>query len=208
MARPPLTEQQKQAIKNDIRKAALRLKDQRDSKAITVRAVAAEAGVSVGTFYAYYENLSELAQSTWQEPVDRLREKIKVLARETADPLQRIQKVLECYVLFEKEERTAFRSVFLFVRHPDMTEPEKAPVSSEMFYTILRDAVREGQTAGSIREGNAGDMAQLLWASVHGAMALPYHMDRYRFHPSQKMAKKMVNFLIEGIAVNDALPSA
>lgn len=200
MARPLLTKEKKTKIKNDIRKAALRLKDKRDSKPITVRAVAAEAGVSVGTFYAHYETMAELARSTWQEPVDQLRNKLERIARRTSDPLLRIQKVLECYARFEKEERVAFKCTFLFVRQPHMSEPDKEEITNEVFYTILRNAIDEGQAAGIVRKGNSDEMAQLLWAAIHGAMALPHNMDVYNFCPSQKLAKKMAKFLVESIA--------
>ncbi|MEM9153077.1 MAG: TetR/AcrR family transcriptional regulator [Cyanobacteria bacterium P01_F01_bin.3] len=200
MARPPLTEKQKAKMKGDIRRAALRLKDKRESEPITVRAVAAEAGVSVGTFYSYYGSLAELTQSTWKEPVDELRRKIERLAEKTSDPVIRIQKVLECYARFEKEKRLAFKSAFLFVRQPYMSEPIKEPIKNEAFFIILRDSIEEGQAAGVIREGDSTEMAQLLWSAIHGALALPYHLDRYNFYPSQKLAKKMATFLVESIS--------
>lgn len=181
----------------------MRLKNELDYNAITVRAVAAEAGVSVGTFYAHFESIAELAQATWQEPVDNLRKKIERLARRTEDPLERIQKVLECYARFEKDQPAAFQSAFLFVRQPFMTEPDKVKLDTESFFIILREAIREGQALDKIRDGDPAEMAQLLWASVHGAMSLPYHLDRYNFMPSQKFAKRTVRFLVDSLATDN-----
>ncbi|MEO0435274.1 MAG: hypothetical protein AAF098_00025 [Pseudomonadota bacterium] len=64
----------------------------------------------------------------------------------------------------------------------------------------MSEAVEDGQESGRIRQGNPFEIAQLLWASIHGAMALPHNLELYRFPGSQALSKKMVTFLIESLS--------
>jgi len=202
MPRPALTAEQRRKIRSGIREAAIKLRTRQDSHKITVRAVAAEAGISVGTFYLYYENLGELAQALWQEPVQDLRVEVQAIAKKTKSPVKRIRKMLECYAQFEVDQHTVFKGAFLFVRPVSMSKPVPVQLKTETFYCLLRDAITEGQQRGEIREGDPGELAQLLWASIHGALAMPINLDRFGFYPSQKMAKKMIRFLLASLMSN------
>ncbi|MEM8499839.1 MAG: TetR/AcrR family transcriptional regulator [Pseudomonadota bacterium] len=202
MPRPALTEEQRKRTRGNIREAAIRLRAKQGSHQISVRDIAAEAGISVGTFYIYYENLDDLAQALWQEPVKDLRLKIESIASETENPLKRIRKVLECYARFEVEQHRVFKGAFLFVRPDTMCKPVPEQLKTEVFYRLLREAIVEGQQIGEIRDGDPGEFAQILWASIHGALAIPINLDRYRFYPSQKMAKKTIRFLLSSLAVD------
>ncbi len=204
MPRPALTPEQKRKVRNDIREAALRLRTKHNSSDITIRAIATEAGISVGTFYTYYENLTDLAQSLWKEPVAKLRLKVDTEAKKVKDPVKRIRKILECYVQFEKDQRVVFRGAFLFVRPGSMCKPEQEKLKGEVFYDHLCASIIEGQELGRIRDGKPADLAQMIWSSIHGALALPINMDRFKFYSSQKMAKQMIQFLIESISIRES----
>jgi len=200
MPRPALTPEQRQKIRMRIRDAASRLVKTSRLQDITVRAVAAEAGVSVGTFYTYFENLSELGQSLWMEPVEELRQEMREHAARIEDPVARIRELLENYARFAEEKNAVFRGAFLYVRPDSMQKPEKIDLDQELFFCCLRDAVLEGQQSGQIGECEPEEMAQTLWAGVHGALALPMTMDRYAFDSSQTLAARMIDSLLAMIA--------
>ena len=72
MARPTLTKEQRAEIRSRIRKAATELYPESGLSDISARGIAKRAGVSVGTIYSYFDNLPELMQSLWIEPVRHL----------------------------------------------------------------------------------------------------------------------------------------
>ena len=72
MARPSHSPEQKREIRNKIRAAASKLYKEEGGSKVTARSVATEAGVSIGTLYAYFDNLGEVMQSLWREPVRKL----------------------------------------------------------------------------------------------------------------------------------------
>ncbi len=116
MPRPALTEEQKRATSNKIRAAAAKIYRDNGVKNITVRGVAAEADVSVGTVYAYFGSLSELLQSLWREPVKDLIKQMEALATDIECPKARLEALLAAYQDFSQAKEPVFRNSFLFVR--------------------------------------------------------------------------------------------
>lgn len=200
MSRPAFTPEQKNEVRRKIRDAALRLKSERKGE-ITVRAVATEAGISVGAFYKYYENITELSRSLWSEPIQALRVKMQNRVADIEEPLERICILLTTYAEFEQEESAAFRNAFFFFRPPSMKKPEQLSLETDMFFSLLQEAVIEGQHSGQFKAGNASEMVQILWSAVHGALMLPITIDAYDFLPSQKMASNTIKFLCESIVI-------
>jgi AcrR family transcriptional regulator len=198
MPRIAVSPNQRQQTRNKIRDAASKLISTQAGRLdkISARAIASEAGVSVGTIYSYYENLSELCRSICHEPVDDLRREFRADADKVDDPVDRIRLLLEHYARFSTEKHAVFKSVFLFVRPESMKKPNKIELNDEVFYCYLRDAIIEGQNCGQIRDDDPNVLAQTLWAGVHGALALPITLDRFAFDSPRKMANHMINSLL------------
>ena len=77
MPRPALTEEQRRATRRRIRRAASELYAEAGLSRISARAVAERAGVSVGTLYTHFDNLTDLMRSLWRAPVARLYEEMR-----------------------------------------------------------------------------------------------------------------------------------
>ena len=73
MARPTLTDEQRRATRQKIRKAASELHAELGIANISARGVAERAGVSVGTLYTHFGNLTTLMQSLWRQPARKAR---------------------------------------------------------------------------------------------------------------------------------------
>ena len=72
MPRPALTEEQRRESRRRIREAASALYATSGLGDISARAIAKEAGVSVGTIYSHFGSLAELMQSLWRQPARKL----------------------------------------------------------------------------------------------------------------------------------------
>lgn len=199
MPRPSLTEDQRRAARRNIQRAAAELYAESGLANISVRAIAKKAGVSVGTIYSYYENLTVLMQSLWQAPVRRLVTELSEIAETEKDPIARIQALLARYVEFALNERAVYRGAFLFVRPETHDQPTAIPLQEAGISAPLLEAVEEGQALGLIRPGNAESITQLLWAGVHGAVSLPINLDRIKFDSPEDLPETMINTLIESI---------
>lgn len=205
MPRPPATPSQINAVRSKIRRAAVDLYREQGLNNLTARAIALRAGVSVGTIYKHFGSLSDLARSLWQGPVEEFEGALEVLAAEHQDPVQRLRVLLEAYLDFAGRNPDLYRGVFLFVRPPDQDPPEPAGLTSSVFARLLIDALKAGQQRESVVAGDARVQAQLLWAALHGVIALPINLDRLKWN-SQSMRRQIVDGLLRMISVEPPPP--
>ena len=197
MPRPALTEEQRRETRRRIQKAAAKLYAKNGFKDISARKVAEEAGVSVGSLYSYFDNLTELMQSLWKEPVRRLLKDLEASLPEITDPLTRLRTFLETYVAFANDQRSTYRGAFLFVRPETHDKPKPTALADDRLFSMLRDAVAAAQAKGQVRSGDPDLLAQLLWSGVHGAIALPQNIDRLALAKSEQVGPAMIDALLE-----------
>ena len=197
MARPNHSNQQKEEIRNKIRAAASKLYKEGEGKKITARKVAAEAGVSIGKLYAYFDNLSEIMQSLWREPVRRLIAEMEVLNSEIDCPEERLRALLLRYVEFSEQSASVFRNSFLFVRPEGMNPPPQVALERDRFFQLFRTTLREGQRSGMFRQGELDELTQILLSAVHGSIALPINLHRLALDNSTKIPHKMIDTILD-----------
>lgn len=200
MPRKPATDDQRQAARRTLQKAAAGLYAESGAAAISARAIAQRAGVSVGTLYAYFGSLQGLMQSLWMEPVEVINAQLARLATETADPVQRLRALLNAYVEVALSRPELFRGAFLFVRPDTLPKPAREPFEDTPFAALLAAAIREGQESGTVRGGDPGELAQVAWAGVHGCLALPVNFDRLDFAEPAKLASRMIEIVMADLA--------
>lgn len=203
MPRTPATVAQRHEESSRIREAASKIYADKGIAAISARAVAQEAGVSVGKIYAYFNSLTELMQSLWQGRVQKLSEKLLRVAKAKSDPIDRIRSILETYVAFAQNNPDLYKGALMFVRPDDLPKPEQHSALDLPIMALLVEAIGEGQKAGSIRDGSPVRIAQLLWAGVHGALALPVNIDRFAFSDVACLTRDMVEALMGHLQTPD-----
>ena len=199
MARPKATPQQREEIRRGIQKAAAAIYRDKGIGAISARAVARDAGVSVGTIYAHFGDLTGLMQSLWTGHVERQNQNFEDLAAKHRAPLERIGALLSEYLRFAAENAELYRHAFLFVRPESHDKPVPAPPASVPFAALLCQAIVDGQKEGTIEQGDPSTLTQLLWSGLHGAVALPINFDRLDFKPTGEIADAMVDRLIKSV---------
>ena len=164
--------------------------------AISIRDVAEEAKISVGTFYKYFKDRADLAETLWLEPVDQLRGEIQAAFDSQEQPAEKLRVLLEGYAAFAIANRNLFIHIFLSVPAGQYREPGKLPLLEEPFFRNLTQAFKQGQKTGDFRDFDPHEMAQTFWASIHGCMALAINMDRYEFDEPKKRASIMTESLL------------
>ncbi len=196
MPRPVITPEQRRETRERIRSAASSLVRQGNLESITIRAVAKQAGVSVGTIYKYFEDISDLGRSLWQEPVNHLRAQMSDIVDSTDDPAARIHNLLRAYAEFAREKHRVFRGAFLYVRPDSRPIPDQTALEEEPYFQFLTAAIIEGQETDAIVDGDPKMLAQLLWAALHGALALPINIERIAFDPPEQIADAMITSIM------------
>ena len=204
VTRPAITPEKRAEMRGHVREALIELARRRGVttgdtegwRKITIRDVINEAGISTGTFYRYFKDRTDLAQTLWVEPVNALRATMQADCDAASNPEEKVRSLLSNYAKFAIENRALFRAVFLFVRPEENEKPDQANLEEEPFFSNLCRAFDQGQASGDFREFDKREMAQVFWAGIHGSLALPENLDRFRFDSPEQLAAAMIDSLL------------
>lgn len=200
MARPKSTPEQRAEIRNGIQKAASDLYNREGISAISARAVAQKAGVSVGTIYAHFGDLTGLMRSLWIPTVERQGQALRALAAEFDAPLPRLKALLQDYIRFGVENAELYKGVLMFVRPEKLPLPDTDPLTTIDFADLLIETIKDGQKSGEINQGDPEMIAQMVWSGVHGCLALPVNLERLSLKPAETIADPLIDGLIKAIS--------
>ncbi len=199
MARPPITPEQRRAQRQAIYEAAADLFGTKGPGSVTVRAVADRAGVSQGTIYNHFASLGELQRALWAVPVERASRELEQLAESIADPGERIRALLVAFAQFVFDRPDVHRGAMLYVRPISQPQPERFAPEQLAFFRLLTEALEEAGQAGVMSVPEPRMTAELLWAALHGALALPTNADIYELSTSKELAERMTSFVLDAL---------
>jgi AcrR family transcriptional regulator len=136
--------------------------------ALSLRRLAARAGVSPGAPYHHFSNRSELLTAIAEEGFTRLEAQL-IAARDAApdNASVRLEALGLAYVAFAVSSIGYFR--VMFHGHSKSSGPTEAGLRA---FHILRDAVVACQQADAAPKGDATGLVLLAWSAVHGFATL------------------------------------
>ena len=136
--------------------------------ALSLRELAAQAGVSPGAPYHHFPNRSQLLASIAEEGFMRLEAQL-IAARDAASDNAgaRLEALSLAYVRFAVSSLGYFRVMF----HGDSTSAGPTEAGLRAFH-ILQDAVVACQRAGQAPPGDASGLVLVAWSAVHGFATL------------------------------------
>ena len=136
---------------------------------LTVRAVAAEAGVAPMGVYNRFGSKEALLAAVLVRGFDALR--AAVSADTDPDPVARLMASGRNYRRFALEQPRHYAAMFGIRPSGAVETPELAAHGAAAFEALV-DHVRYATAAGALRPGDPTETAQLIWSSVHGAVSL------------------------------------
>lgn len=199
MARPKASPEHRAEVRRSIQQAAVELYRSEGLSGVSARAVAKKAGVSVGTIYSYFGDLSGLGQSLWEPQIAQLDVEFRSLAARHKAPLARIEALLRAYIAFGTEQTELYRNALMFVRPSALAAPDKQALTEFAFPTLLRAAIQDGQASGEISNTDPQVLVQILWSGAHGALALPINLDRVALLSSASIGAPLIEVLLRAI---------
>jgi AcrR family transcriptional regulator len=162
-------EREKEEIRRKILDAARDLFAREGYDRVTMRRVADAIEYSATTIYNHFEDKDDLVQALCHEDFAKLLGHLEAspLPR---DPVERIRQLGLAYAQFGLAHPNQYRFMFMT---PQKFEQicELAPPGQQA-YAHLRAAVVEAMDGGRFRPGDVDTFTQVLWASIHGAVAL------------------------------------
>ncbi len=169
MPRPALTTEAIAEFRSKLAVVATRLFATHGFEGVTLRAVAAELGVSPMTPYQYMSGKEELFALVRTEAFGRFADAQEAAARSTDDPRERLRALGRAYVRFAIEDPNAYRIMF------ELRQAERGPEAlaqeAARGFRPLLTATEHAVNAG-VLVGDPLTLAHLLWATTHGLVTL------------------------------------
>ncbi len=157
-------------IEDAVVAAALRLLDRAGPSALTVRGLAAEAGIAPMGIYNHFGDKNGVIDVVFRRGFDVLTDAVSH-ADAVADPLEAIRVGLAAYRAFALAHPTTYAVMFL--REVPAYEPSDQSLlaATESFGVLVR-TVDRAMHVGVMRPDDPREVAQQLWSAAHGAVAL------------------------------------
>lgn len=136
------------------------------------------AGVKKGSFYYFFESKSALAVAALDHSWSEYLQKLSIFFDSDVPPVERI---LRCFRDFRKEQEAMkgqhgrvlgcpIHSLGAEVATTDQELRDRLQGILDEFLSYYEKAIREGQTEGSVVEGDAGLLARMVFAYSEGLL--------------------------------------
>lgn len=144
--------------------AALTLFAIKDFRSVTVREIAKEAGVSIGTIYNYYPNLSELFLGVFLECAQEMTQHLDELNRDSSPSLEELS---EFYITYLNENMTFYQMMSHFMLGGEMSTKANKKLDEHM--SQLMDRI-ENAVLGAGIKNDSRLTAHALFSALNGIM--------------------------------------
>jgi AcrR family transcriptional regulator len=179
--------------------AAQAVLDRDGLSAVSVRAVAAEAGVAPMGVYNRFQNKDGLLAALAVRAFDALRVAVDVV--DPDDPWERLRRSCRGYRAFALEHPEQYRLMFTGVW--SLAAPSPVAQHGTAVLQVLVDILGSAIRSDALRATDPVQAAQVVWNALHGAVTLEHAnlnvtAKRHGFAPADTY-EKMVDLLVDGL---------
>ena len=177
--------------------------------AVSMRAIAAAAGVSPAALYLYFPDkrvlMAAVVDDLFQGLLAAFTEAV-ASASASPEPFARLAALLDAYVRWGLEHPEEYRLMFMTpvvgVAGQRPGAPDGRPVSPNGAATFAVIAAEIGRlmAAGHVRPGEAEAIAQQIWAGGHGLVSLMITFPEFAWSPREALCAAMRETLLRGIS--------
>lgn len=200
MPRLPLSEQEREQVRQRILSVAQELFDTQGIQAVSMRAIGTRVGLVASALYAYFPAKQDLIRALWQGALDELENRFRDLSAQEPNPLKALVLLARAYTNFALENPVRFRLLFLTSPAPGKIDAEFDGLpQTRIAYDLLRDRVAEAIAKGSLRIVDADLASQTLWSAIHGVLALNSACTNFPLHAPQLLAETMLETVLRGM---------
>ena len=186
-------EREREEVRRKILDAARELFMAEGYERVTMRRIAEAIEYSPTTIYHHFEDKDDLVNALCHEEFAQLLSVLDPRA-ESADPVEQIRRIGKAYAAFGLANPNHYR--FMFMTPVRFGEGHQVSEPGQQSFALLRTAVARAIETGAFVKGDVDTMAQVLWASIHGAVALLITYEARQF-PGAPAAPDLVDQVLD-----------
>jgi AcrR family transcriptional regulator len=159
------------SLREELITASVALIESEGIGAVSLRRVAREAGVSPGAPYHHFADRSALLAAILVRGHELLVEQLQQARLQAPTAVRALGAIVETYVWFARDHPAYLYLMF----RPELSQPEKNPeaqAAGEAAISVLTEAVRDCQRAGTAPPGDPAPLVAMVWALAIGIVTL------------------------------------
>lgn len=170
--------------------------------AVTLRAVAREAGITAPAIYAHFADRDELKFTVIADTFAEIAGSLRAAASTQAEPVARLRTLCHAYLDFAAERPHHYRVLFERHRRITGTSPDFAPVDVQTMvgadaFGVLRDATAACIGAGASTATDPTVAATRIWIGLHGQATLQASMPWFPWPDRTELADEIMTRLAD-----------
>jgi AcrR family transcriptional regulator len=180
---------------------------------VSTQRIAERVGISKTALFSYYKTKDEILSHLIRDALAELDRALTQIDRSAPDTVTWLRRFITGYIAFGLKYPDEYRLAFMIIKPDkkldDAQQPPPVGAAAVVGLAIFRrveERVRAAIAEGVIRRdlGSATVVAQVLWSSVHGLVALLIARPRPHFPWARRdrLIKTMVSLLLDGLLVN------
>ncbi|MBV8462470.1 MAG: TetR/AcrR family transcriptional regulator [Acidimicrobiales bacterium] len=177
--------------------AAADLLEREGPEALSVRRIAAAAGVAPMGVYNHFSSKSGIIEALFVQGFERLGAAMSTL-RDVDDPLEAMSEGCRRYRALALAHPRVYELMFL-APVPGFAPSDAAMMVALAAFEGLVSAVRRAMAAGALAVDDPTTVAQMVWSAIHGWMALEL-ADMSFVADQDAAADRLSGILLRGLA--------
>jgi AcrR family transcriptional regulator len=190
-----------QNARNRTLDAAARLLGSQGPQGLSVRAIAAEAGLSTMGIYHYFGGKDGIVEALYLDGFQGLEDALAAVPR-TDDPLADIEQLSLAYAEYARSRPTYYE--IMFSRPVPGFQPTQESLMRAMrSWKLLADTFVRAEEAGLLTLP-AADAALLIWSSGHGMLMLQLAGNALASEHTERMIRNGLRTMLPALSVPGA----
>ncbi|HLK64529.1 MAG TPA: TetR/AcrR family transcriptional regulator [Bryobacteraceae bacterium] len=189
---------EKEGLREEILDAARSLFVKEGYESVSIRKIADRIEYAPGTIYLYFHDKAEIVDRICEETFAKLLVKMQAIEQDTAAPLDKLRRGLRIYIQFGLDNPNHY--IVTFVQAKIHLQAHTVfQTTGQKAFACLRKGVQECVDAGVLVSNDADELAQTLWAAIHGLTSVLITCTGFPFVEQNRLIDRMIHTLIEGV---------
>jgi len=190
---------EKEDLRGEILDAARTLFVKEGYESVSIRKIADKVEYAPGTIYLYFRDKAEILNRICEETFAKLIRRMEAIEHDKSAPLDKLRRGLRTYIQFGLDNPNHYVATFIQAKLHLGTAASAFQTTGLKAFSCLRQGVQECIDAGELVSDDGDELAQTLWAGIHGLTSVLITCTGFPFVEQSRLIDRMVNTLVEGL---------
>lgn len=202
--RPPKSDEQKAAIRQSIIAAARALFLEQGFEKISMRKVAAQAGLNPTTLYHYFHNKRHILHFLWEELFRQLSDSCMAAIKGNSNPVSQVRGIITQYINYWLANPDHYRVIFMIEDLSSTAEEDlnaRDMMARMEAFEALVEAIEQGRKDGLIHGRDTELIWQALLTQAQGIASCLITVREIPWRSARELIDQSIGSALKGLAM-------